>query len=109
MSVKRSNKKNKRIDNFLKNKNLSNFIFYLFTTSGVGIFFIILLDIENRCNNLIKNIIPTKDSIISELRMDIDELSTKENDLLDQIPDEISGQYNISAEFEPQTIYIYEE
>ena len=35
--------------------------FYLFTTTGVGIFFIILLDIENRCNNLIKNIIGLKE------------------------------------------------
>ena len=109
MNKKKLTNKNKRINIFLKNNNLSNFIFYLFTTTGVGIFFIILLDIENRCNNLIKNIIPTKDSIISELRMDIDGLSTKENDLLNQIPNEVTNQYNISAEFELQTIYIYEE
>ena len=109
MNIKRPNKKNKRVNSFLKNNNLSNFIFYIFTTTGVGIFFIILLDIENRCNNLIKNIIPTKDSIISELRIDINELSTEENDLLNQIPNEIPMQYNISADFEPQTIYIYEE
>ena len=107
--MKRLNKKNKKINTLLKNNNLSNFIFYLFTTTGVGIFFIILLDIENRCNNLIKNIIPNKNSIISELNMEIDELATKENDLLSQIPNEVSGQYNISAEFEQQTIYIYEE
>lgn len=105
MNKNRKRNKSNRLNKIYTNNNLTNFIFYSLSTIAIGTFFILSLDTENKCRNLKNNQLPDKKEKINKLVMKLHELKMAENNLLHQIPNKISNQYEMSPKIETQTIY----